>query len=63
VADRDENPQKRSTARDNHLTVALDARTGSAEVVPEGQTIRDLVDPTRRQQERGDLKLLAGRAA
>jgi len=63
VTDRDDSLEERSTARDNHQTVVLNSRTGASDVVTEGQTVRDLIDATRRAQERGDLKLLANRAA
>lgn len=58
-----QDPQERSTAKDNHVTVVLDARSGTARVVEDARVVRDLVDVTRRAQERGEVKLLAGRAA
>lgn len=63
MANRDISPQELSTARDNNLTVVLDARTGAARVVGDSQVVRDLVDATRSAQERGELKLLTGQAA
>lgn len=64
MADPNDTPYERSTSRENHLTVVLDMRSGSARVVADdGQAVRRLVDETRTAQERGDLKLLAGRAA
>lgn len=63
MAKRDDSPQERSTAQENHLTVVLDARAGTARVVSDGTVVADLVEATRRAQERGDIRLLAGRAA
>lgn len=53
---------ERSTAETNHVTVALNAQSGSARIVANAQTIRDLVEDTRRAQERGEISLLSGHA-
>jgi len=64
VPDAKDTPSERSTARENHLTVVLDMRSGSVRTIADdSQAVRRLTEETREAQARGDLKLLAGQAA
>jgi hypothetical protein len=59
-------PHEKSTARENHLTVRLDARTGAVKVLSDadaeraaGVSVRDAI---RKGQERSGVRLMASAA-
>lgn len=53
-------PHERSTARENHLTVRLDARTGAVRVLSDADADRDSVrEAIRKAQEVSGVRLMA----
>ena len=50
-----------STARGNHLTVALRTRTGTSRVLSDPASTRDAVEAVKRAHREGGVRILNGR--
>ena len=60
MAEHNIQPQEHSTARENHLVVVLDLRTGKARVLADPTAMREAAADVRHAQQQAGVRMLVG---